>query len=63
MANVYLAKLNYQDDHWLDYPRNRLIDSYKTDTYNCHHIVENLEKADVILYATNYKFSFAGLGI
>jgi Exostosin family len=63
MATVYLARPNQQDNYWFDYPRKRLIESYKADNYNCHHIVEDFGRADVILYATNHRFPFVGLGI
>lgn len=63
MANLYLSTASPKGGpHW-DYPAVRIREAYASDLHKRHTLVEDPEKADVILFATNYDYPPVGLGL
>jgi len=63
MATAYFYPPPKYTGDWYDYPRQRIIESYQQDNYGEHHLVDDPEKADVIIIASNHNFAPLGLGI
>ena len=63
MANVYLATATPRGGEHYDYPSVRVREAYARDSHGKHKLVDDPAEADLILFATNYPYPPAGLGL
>jgi hypothetical protein len=64
MSAVYLTSgVHSAGNTWLEYPCHRFLESAKADIHKEHHITDDPDDADIIIFASNGIYNPCGFGL